>query len=127
MSDRKTINELPVGDVREVMIVTVKPENMRLALEQRLYRCQNEKPRRKEAQYIAFYETRGPKAIRHIARVLETEINVEVEDWLAKDYRLEQPVRLRKPILKGRWPPVFAVRYTTFEKLVNAETLDDLR
>jgi hypothetical protein len=73
MSDRKIIDELPVGTVREVMVVTVKPENMRLALEKHLYRCQNEKPRRQEARYIAFYETRGPKAVRYIARVRETE------------------------------------------------------
>jgi hypothetical protein len=126
MSDRKIIDELPVGDVREVMIVTVNPENARLALEQHLYRCQNEKPRRQEARYIAFYETRGPKAIRYIARVLQTEINVQVEDWLAKDYTLEEPVPLVRPIPKGQRPARFAVRYATFEKLINAETLDDV-
>jgi hypothetical protein len=126
MSDRKTIDELPVGDVREVMIVTVNPENIRLALEQHLYRCRNDKPRRQEARYVAFYETGGPRAIRYIARVLETEINVQVEDWLAKDYKLEQPVPLVRPIPKGKRPPRFAVRYPTFEKLINAETLDDV-
>jgi len=126
MSDRKIIDELPVGGVKEVMIVTVNPESTRLALEQRLYRCTNEKPRRQEARYIALYETRGPKAIRYIARVLETEINVQMGDWLAKDYKLEQPVRLRRPILKGRWPPRFPARYTTLQKLINAETLDDV-
>lgn len=126
MSDRKIIDELPVSDVREVMIVTVNPENIRLARERHLYRCQNERPRRREARYIAFYETRGPKAIRYIARVLETEINVQVGDWLAKDYTLEEPVPLVRPIPKGQQPPRFAVRYATFEKLINAETLDDV-
>jgi len=126
MSDRKIIDELPVGDVREVMIVTVEPRSMRLALEEHRYQCQNERPRRQEARYIAFYETRGPKAIRYMARVLKTEINVQREEELNKDYTLEHPVRLRRPIPKGQQPPRFAVRYATFEKVINAETLDDV-
>jgi hypothetical protein len=126
MSDLKVIEELPTGTIKEVMIVTVNPESMNRALNDLQYICQNEKPTRKEARYIAFYETGGPKRIRYLAKVRETEINVQVGSEVLKVYRLDKPVLLREPLVKGKRPARFAVRYTTFDRLLNAETLDDV-
>jgi len=127
MSDLKVISEMPVGDVREVMIVTVDPTNMRKALSGLRYECQNERPRRQESQYVAFYETQGPKQIQYVARVQKTEINVPVASGVAKVYTLESPFKLKRPIPKGRIPANFPVLYTTFERLLCADDLDDLR
>jgi hypothetical protein len=126
MSDEKVIRELTVGDVREVMVVTVNPENMKKALHEHRYECQNRNPTRAEAQYIAFYETQGPKRVRYIARVKKTEINVQVGDEILKVYSFEKPVELKKDIILGNRPAQFQVLYTTFDRVLNASTLDDL-
>jgi hypothetical protein len=127
MSDLKVISELPVGNVREVMIVTVNSSNMRKALMEHQYECQNQNPRRQDSQYIAFYETGGAKYIRYVARVEKTEINVPVTWGVAKVYTIQKPFELRAPIVLGRIPANFPVLYTTFERLLSASTVDELR
>lgn len=140
MKDEKVIEEQRIGDIEEIVVVSTTPEWWEIN-RTRLFYTQSMRYKPRDAQYVAFYRTKPIRAITHIAKVVRTKLNVpaekmykgtpmakEAKTWgLEKVFIIRKPVKLPRPITHGkRLKQIRSLKYTTFEKLLTAETLDDL-
>lgn len=140
MKDEKVIGEQRIGDIEEIVVVSTTPEWWEIN-RTRLFYTQSMRYKPREAQYVAFYRTDPIRAITQIAKVVRTKLNVpaektykdtpmakEAKRWgLEKKFIIRKPVKLPRPIMPGkRLKQIRSLKYTTFEKLLAAETLDDL-
>jgi hypothetical protein len=107
----------------DVMVVPVKPESLKKALEDNLYICPAANVR-KNPKFIAFYQGGKLGIIAYLAKVGSIEYNTKSG---YKTFKLENLVKLKNPIKRGSLPPIQARIYVTFEKFSKASCLKDLK
>ncbi len=141
MSDKKSICEQKIKDIRDVLIVSTDPDWWELARKRNIA-CQSKITR--DAHYIAFYRT-DEHAITHIAEVDYTTIEMPRETykdfpnivkkgvkrgWIDKQqkvYHLKEIIELPRRIVKARGEGAVRLKwFKTLTQLLKARKLSDL-
>ncbi len=139
MEDKMMISDYSVGEIPEVMIVSVKPEDLSNSIiGKKQYTCQSSFSR-KDCQYIGFYVGKPESGITHIAKVIKTHIAPitkakETPHWgdiphedVIKIYDLEKPVKLPQKIpYTPKANPRIKQLYISFSDLMASKDMADI-
>jgi len=137
MSGELDVSDSKISDAEEIMVVVTEKDCIDVVTRYNYYAHKN---RLRPTMYIAFYVSHPDKEVKYFAKVKKIRYDVprkEVKgDYysgkgnLAIVYYLDEPIRLERRITAGeRWSKkmnIFNPHYTTFEKFINARSLDDL-
>jgi hypothetical protein len=137
MSGELEIANERIGNTEEVMVVVTDHECIDEVTHYKFYA---HKYRLRPTRYIAFYVSNPFKEVRYFAKVKSVRYDVPRKNVkgkyyagkgnLAVVYDLESIIKLEHKIMAGeRWSKKMNIlnpHYTTFEKFINARSLDDL-